>query len=231
MVLCFFFFVSFVISVFLRSSSTFLYLFIFIPFLNSLPYTFVSSPSHSQGGQQEDAEEFFGFYLDTLEEELLAMLAAVNAPPSVPSGSHPPSSPSTAGNASSKQKNAATSRGPPVGGEERAPEDGDGWLEVGKRNRTVVTRTVSPEFECACQVHSFIPFFFFLFWVGLGLGQIKATESPITRIFGGKFRTTLRRPGQKDSVTIEDWRSLRLDIQVRFRFRFRLTSSSFCFVF
>jgi hypothetical protein len=35
-----------------------------------------------QGGHQEDAEEFFGFYLDTLEEELLAMLAAVSAPPS-----------------------------------------------------------------------------------------------------------------------------------------------------
>ncbi|KAF9472886.1 hypothetical protein BDN70DRAFT_432967 [Pholiota conissans] len=41
----------------------------------------------------------------------------------------------------------------------------------------------------------------------------KATESLITRIFGGKFRATLRAPGQKDSVVIEEWRSLRLDIQ------------------
>ena len=45
-------------------------------------------------------------------------------------------------------------------------------------------------------------------------GQIRALESPITRIFEGKFRSTLRAPGQKDSVIIEDWRALRLDIQV-----------------
>jgi len=35
-------------------------------------------------------------------------------------------------------------------------------------------------------------------------------------IFGGKFRSTVRTPNQPDTVTIEDWRSLQLDIQVRF---------------
>ncbi|KAG2151544.1 hypothetical protein DEU56DRAFT_908388 [Suillus clintonianus] len=59
----------------------------------------------------------------------------------------------------------------------------EGWLEVGKCNRTVLTRST------------------------------KTTDSPITRIFGGKFRSTLRVPHQKDSVVFEDWRSLRLDIQ------------------
>lgn len=44
--------------------------------------------------------------------------------------------------------------------------------------------------------------------------QAKSTESPITRMFGGKFRSTLRVPHQKDSVLVEDWGSLRLDIQV-----------------
>lgn len=35
--------------------------------------------------------------------------------------------------------------------------------------------------------------------------------------FGGKFRTTLKVPyAKKDSVVVEDWRSVRLDIQVRF---------------
>ncbi|KAF8163725.1 hypothetical protein B0H34DRAFT_650904 [Crassisporium funariophilum] len=114
-----------------------------------------------RGGHQEDAEEFFGFYLDTLEEELLSILHSIN----------PPSRPKVAAAAPVEEK------------EEAAPPEDDGWLEVGKRNRMVVTRT------------------------------IKATESPITRIFGGKFRSTLRAPGQKDSVIVEDWRSLRLDIQ------------------
>ena len=50
--------------------------------------------------------------------------------------------------------------------------------------------------------------------------QIKAVESPITRIFGGRFKSTLRAPGQRDLVLTEDWRSLRLDIQV---------SSTHCF--
>jgi ubiquitin carboxyl-terminal hydrolase 10 len=36
------------------------------------------------------------------------------------------------------------------------------------------------------------------------------------RIFGGKFRSTVRAPNQPDTVTIEDWQSLQLNIQVRF---------------
>ncbi|KAF9472838.1 cysteine proteinase [Pholiota conissans] len=111
-----------------------------------------------RGGHQEDAEEFFGFYLDTLEEELLAILHSISPPK--PTKAHVVEEV-----------------------EEAAPPPDDGWLEVGKRNRMVITRTN------------------------------KATESPITRIFGGKFRATLRAPGQKDSVVIEEWRSLRLDIQ------------------
>ncbi|KAI0957901.1 hypothetical protein AcW1_006143 [Taiwanofungus camphoratus] len=109
------------------------------------------------GGHQEDAEEFLGFFLDTLEEELLSLANSLSFPSSkasVPVEDH----------------------------EEETPKD-SGWLEVGKRNRAVVTRT------------------------------IKSTESPITRIFGGKFRSTLRAPHQRDSVVVEEWRSLRLDIQ------------------
>ncbi|KAG2154115.1 hypothetical protein DEU56DRAFT_952327 [Suillus clintonianus] len=112
---------------------------------------------HMRGGHQEDAEEFLGFYLDTLEEELLTLSSSLTNP----------------NQASAHQTNNAPANN----------VQEEGWLEVGKRNRTVLTRST------------------------------KTVDSPMTRIFGGKFRSTLRVPHQKDSVIFEDWRSLRLDIQ------------------
>lgn len=111
---------------------------------------------HMRGGHQEDAEEFLGFYLDTLEEELLTLSSSLTNPSPAP---------------------AQTNNAPANNTQD------EGWLEVGKRNRTAFTRST------------------------------KTADSPMTRIFGGKFRSTLRVPQQKDSVVVEDWRSLRLDIQ------------------
>jgi len=72
-----------------------------------------------QGGHQEDAEEFLGFYLDTLEEELLSTITGFS--PNLPT-STPVINPT----------------------EERVEEEGskDGWLEVGKKNKPILTRTV-----------------------------------------------------------------------------------------
>ncbi|KAF8343383.1 hypothetical protein F5887DRAFT_1159792 [Amanita rubescens] len=115
-----------------------------------------------RGGQQEDAEEFLGFLLETLEEELVVLREEVTG------RRHTLQAPSE----------------PAEEKEEAAPPEELGWQEVGKRNRTVVTRT------------------------------IQSTETPISKMFGGKFRTTLRVPyAKKDSVIVEDWRSVRLDIQ------------------
>ncbi|KAL9126886.1 MAG: hypothetical protein Q9217_004144 [Psora testacea] len=59
-----------------------------------------------------------------------------------------------------------------------------GWLEVGPKQRAAITRSS---------------------------GAI-AAESPITKIFGGKLRSELRVPGMKNSVTLEPYQPLQLDI-------------------
>ena len=57
--------------------------------------------------------------MDTLEEELLSILHSV-----------------------SPSRQGKPAHAPVEEKEEAAPPEQDGWLEVGKRNRTVVTRTV-----------------------------------------------------------------------------------------
>ena len=64
------------------------------------------------------------------------------------------------------------------------PMDEGGWLEVGPRQRAAITRSS---------------------------GMI-ATESPVTKIFGGKLRSEFRVPGLKNSVTLEPYQPLQLDI-------------------
>lgn len=49
-------------------------------------------------------------------------------------------------------------------------------------------------------------------------------DSPISRIFRGTSCSTMDAPDRLDSVTVDDWRSLQLDIQVvAFPFPFPLT--------
>jgi ubiquitin carboxyl-terminal hydrolase 10 len=63
-------------------------------------------------------------------------------------------------------------------------ENSNGWLEVGPKQRAAVTRSS---------------------------GTI-LVESPITKIFGGTLRSELRVPGLKNSVTMEPYQPLQLDI-------------------
>ncbi|EMC98527.1 hypothetical protein BAUCODRAFT_66730 [Baudoinia panamericana UAMH 10762] len=65
-----------------------------------------------------------------------------------------------------------------------SPSSADGWLEVGPKQKASVTRTAGHE----------------------------DAPSPITKIFGGHLRSELRVPGLKDSVTLEPYKPLQLDI-------------------
>ncbi|KAJ6491848.1 hypothetical protein DFH09DRAFT_1377180 [Mycena vulgaris] len=113
-------------------------------------------------GQREEAEEFLGFLLDPLEEELLPLPPAVTV-------------------------------------------EENRWLEVGRKNRAVVTRTVR---------------------------SLPPPFSLIVRLtLAGGFRSTLRAAGQKDSVIIEAWRALRVDIQVRYTSLARSSSTSLQILF
>ncbi|GAA5803336.1 hypothetical protein HPULCUR_008815 [Helicostylum pulchrum] len=67
--------------------------------------------------------------------------------------------------------------------EAAAANGGEGWLEVGAKNKTSNLRSTGFE------------------------------ESPISRIFCGKLRSVLQCPGAKDSINQEPYQSLPLDIQ------------------
>ena len=73
---------------------------------------------------------------------------------------------------------------PISGSTEFTTADDGGWLEVGPKQKAAITRSS---------------------------GSI-STESPITKIFGGKLRSELRVPGMKNSVTLEPYQPLQLDI-------------------
>jgi ubiquitin carboxyl-terminal hydrolase 10 len=66
---------------------------------------------------------------------------------------------------------------------ESADQEG-GWMEVGHKQKPTITRSS---------------------------GAI-ATESPVTKIFGGKLRSEWKVPGNKNSVTLEPYQPLQLDI-------------------
>ncbi|KAL1658248.1 hypothetical protein GGF50DRAFT_67626, partial [Schizophyllum commune] len=105
---------------------------------------------HLKLGQQEDAEEFLGFYLDELEEELESLLK------------------------DSQEDQQGGHSG-----------EAEGWTEVGKgKAKNAVVRGSGP-------LHN----------------------SPISRIFGGTFRSTLKQPKKPDSVTVERWQRLMLDVE------------------
>lgn len=111
-----------------------------------------------------------GFLLDGLHEECLHVMSAAatsNATSSLATPTNVPSSPTTGDNNETGD----------------VFREGDGWLEVGRKQRAATTRVS-----------------------GISL------ESPVSKIFGGKLRSELKMPSQKLSVTMEPFQPLQLDI-------------------
>lgn len=113
----------------------------------------------NQRGHQQDAEEFFGFLLEGLHDECVQVMQGSKEGQELESGASSP---------------------PAVA----SPVSGDGWLEVGPKQKAAITRTAGQQDE----------------------------PSPITKIFGGHLRSELRVQGFKDSVTLEPYKPLQLDI-------------------
>lgn len=113
-----------------------------------------------QRGHQQDAQEFLGFLLEEMHEECAR--CAKNNPTPNPNDAKSTVTESTDADESS----------------------GDGWLEVGHKQKAAITRSSGDT----------------------------SVESPITRIFGGKIRSEFRVPGNKNSVTLEPYQPLQLDI-------------------
>ncbi|EGS18335.1 ubiquitin carboxyl-terminal hydrolase-like protein [Thermochaetoides thermophila DSM 1495] len=82
------------------------------------------------------------------------------------------------------QSTVSTTANSSVSSPTAAAEGGNDWLEVGPRQRSAITRSS-------------------------GYSQ---SSSPITKIFGGQLRSELRVPGNKNSVTLEPYQPLQLDI-------------------
>ncbi|KAJ3769790.1 hypothetical protein FB446DRAFT_199391 [Lentinula raphanica] len=159
----------------------------FCPFIPSPIYTALKSKPQfdhmpMNGAQQEDAEEFLGFFLDGLEEELGRVRGALESPEG------------EKGKVKGKGKEKAGEEGREdreegLGNLESQADSEDGWVQVGKNSRstTILAHT------------SF---------------STTTPPSPLTHIFTGHFRSTIRIRGHKeDRAVLEEWRSLRLDIQ------------------
>ena len=133
--------------------------------------------------QQEDAHELLSQLLNELHEEICSILYPNKSGDEL---SPPPVEPTT------------TTTLP--NGEEKAED----WLQVGKKNRTHVLRSVSSSTKKRFAETKTNDVF-----------QNELRKSLVAEIFAGKFRSTVHSAGNQKSVMHEPFFTLSLDIKVR----------------
>ena len=153
--------------------------------------------SHLKWGQQEDAEEFLGYFLDGLHEEFVGSIKGLNTPQTdlliqqfqqqnedidqLKLNAFKLNIKNTMKIIKkSKLENQDTTHQ-----EEVSDHESNGWSEVGSNNKKIsAKRTVEIE------------------------------PSPITTIFGGQFRSVLQIPKNKESqsITLDPFQCIQLDI-------------------
>lgn len=150
--------------------------------------------SHLNWGQQEDAEEFLGYYLDGLHEEFVQAIKDLTTPQvdqliqnylSKLDATKYAEFKLQVKNAIKIVRKSQAEKQVEEKEEASADEgDDDGWLEVGASKKVSAKRTVEIE------------------------------PSPISRIFGGQFRSVLTVPKSKESrsITLDPFQRIQLDI-------------------
>lgn len=132
---------------------------------------------------QEDAHEFLGFFLDTIHEELLIKIEQHDSMIwQKATKGYKAGQDALARQSVNSVADLTAQPKSHTTSAVNGNADDEDWLEVGSKGKTATTRTTEQQ------------------------------ESAVTRIFGGQLRSVLRCPGQKDSVTLEPYTSLQLEI-------------------
>ncbi|KAJ3339476.1 FACT complex subunit spt16 [Gonapodya sp. JEL0774] len=122
-------------------------------------------------GRQEDAEEFLNLLLDGVHEECAEILKEDSKASLALTG--------RSSDVASSNGDGADDASTEAGGDREGTE---GWMEVGKNQRTSFTR------------------------------KTEQADTPISKIFGGRLRSVVRAPGVKDSIVSEPFQALQLDV-------------------